>query len=292
MSQEKPNILILGASGGVGNAVFKNLNRDNKYNLTGTFFNHDQPDLLHCDICNPESIRRVVGKSKPDYILNFAGMAQQGLCNNNPEKAHRTNVGGTENTFRLALDNNIPYFYPSSIAVFSAYTDGGKCDEDTPTNPKADSVYGQTKVGAENILSQSSGKHLTIRTDLVLHPDLGFVKLINDYQYAGIKINGGRFPIYLPDLLNSIESFIDQPENPNRLQHLINPDYRLGIKLANLADIVIRKFGLAKETITTPNITYFVPRTDVNAKMPIYIDPNADNNATQRFLFTTKFPSL
>lgn len=258
------------------------------YDVTGTYFqNQKHIDLINCDITNLENLKRVIGESKPDTILNFAAIAQEKSCQDNPEKARRVNIGGTENTVRLASDNNIPYLYPSSINVFAGYTKGEVCNEKSPPKAKTDSVYAQTKIEAEKIVQQSTAPWAIYRTDLVLARHYSIAKLIEDNQYAKITINAPRFPVYKKDFMEKITSFIENPSKFSGITHVISPEFRLGFKLANVADIIIRRFNLAQTTIMVPNATEFIPRTDKSSRMPIYITPNADKLATQRLFFTS-----
>lgn len=290
MIQERPNVLILGgASGGIGRMVFNNLHATNQYNLTATFFKHEQPGFDFCDIRDPESLKRVIGESKPKVILTFAGMAQEKLCQDNVEETIRTNVKGVENIVRQAEANGIPILYPSTINTLTGYTNGETCDEDIPPLAKPESIYGQSKIEAEKIVKSSSSLVWTIpRTDLVLGPDYGIVKLFKDNGFAKIMINGARFPIYIEHYSQYLQEFIKDPEKHTGIIHLFSPEFRNGFKLANLADTIIRRFNLAESTIMVPNATEFIPRANENSPMPIYILPDADIKATQRLLFTTK----
>lgn len=287
MSQEQPKILILGASGGIGSMVHAGLHDTPKYDITGTYFqNNRNLELVQCDICNLENLKRIVGEYEPKIILNFAALAQEKLCKDNPDIARRVNINGTENTVRLASDNNIPYLYPSSINVFSGYYNGEKCDETFTPKAKADSVYSQSKIEAEKIVKQSLTPWAIFRTDLVLANHYGIAKLFEDNGYAKITLNGARFPVYKNDYLRNIQAFIDNPPKFSGITHIISPEFRLGFKLANIADIIITRFNLAESTKMIPDAVEFVPRTDKHSPMPIYITPDTNNNLP-KFFFTS-----
>jgi dTDP-4-dehydrorhamnose reductase len=288
MNQERPKILVLGASGGIGSMVHVSLHDTPSYDVTGTYFqNQKYIDLVNCDITDLESLKRVIGESKPDTILNFAAIAQEKLCKENPDKARRVNIEGVQNSVRLASDYNLPYLYPSSVNIFAGYNNSEICDEEAIPRPKDDSVYAQNKIEAEKIVKQSTSPWAIFRTDLVLAPHHGIAKLIEDNQYAKITINGPRFPVYKKDFMEKVTSFIENPSKFSGITHLISPEFRLGFKLANIADTIITRFNLAKSTVMVPCSTEFIPRSNLHSPMPIYITPDANQQATQKFFFTS-----
>lgn len=289
MNSEKPNVLILGgASGGIGRMVLNNLEATGQYNLIGTYNKnkHEQPRFDFCNLCDPESIKKVFDKNKPSVILNFAGMAQEKLCRDNPDETKRTNVEGIQNLVRQAETDKIPLLYASTINTLTGYHNGELCNEDILPLAKPDSIYGQSKIAAENIVKTSSLIWTIPRTDLVLGSDYGIAKLFKDNGYAKIMINAVRFPIYIDDYSRYLQEFIRNPHKHTGIIHLYSEEFRLGYKLADVAEKIITKFKLAESSIVIPNATdeIIVRRTD--NIMPIYITPTANDNLP-KFFFTS-----
>ena len=287
MNQEKQKVLIFGgASGGIGRMTLNHLNITGQYNLIGTFHNHEQNNFVFCDIRDPESIKRVIGENQPNVILNFAGLAQEKLCRDNPDETKRTNIEGIQNLVRQAEIHQIPLLYASTINTITGYNNGEICDEDIPPLAKPDSIYGQSKIEAEKIVQGSSLVWAIPRTDLVLGPDYGIVKLFKDNGYAKIMINATRFPIYIDDYSRYLQEFINNSHKHTGIIHLRSEEFRLGYRLANVAEKIITKFKLAESSIIIPNATdeIIVRRND--GIMPIYITPTANNNLP-RFFFTS-----
>lgn len=282
----KATVLILGASGGVGSMVYRELQSTEQYNLVGTYSKNPKPGLIPCNISNPECLKRAIGENQPRAILTFAGLAQEKLCRDNPEETYEVNVTGVENIVRQAEVNNIPLLYPSTINTLTGYNKGETCDENIKPLAKADSVYGQSKIQAENIVLSSSVISTIPRTDLVLDRDYGIVKLFKDNGLAKIMINSLRSPIYIGDYSEYLQLFINNPTKHTGIIHLFSQEFQNGIKLADLADTIIKRFDLAKDTITIPNATddMIVRRTD--GIMPIYITPTANDNLPN-FVFTS-----
>jgi dTDP-4-dehydrorhamnose reductase len=293
MNQERKKILILGASGGVGSMVYRSLKDSNQYDLTGTYFQHPKDNLIHCDVRNPEILTRVVNSSEPDAILNFSGLAQEKLCQENPELAFETNVIGNENIVKIASKNYIPFLFPGTINEFSGYKDGTVCTEETKPLAKDTSIYGKSKIAARNLILQKSTSPTIIPvTDLVLGAGFGFVALGENNNYFRIRIDATRFPIYIKDYLKYIQLFIEDPKKYNGIYHLVSEEFQEGILLSDLAKRVITKFNLASSYEVIEGGTEFIPRGNLKSQMPIYIDTDAKKLATENRIFTSLRCSL
>lgn len=111
------------------------------------------------------SVVAVFAAEQPDLIVHCAGVCDVATCEQSPEFAHAVNVEGT----RLLLAHapaNARIVYLSSDHVFSGNT-GGPYDEDTPPDPI--SVYGRTRVAAEQLVLARPNT-LVIRAGLWIGP--------------------------------------------------------------------------------------------------------------------------
>lgn len=292
VNQEKPNVLILGASGGVGGMVFKYLQSLNTYNLTGTYYQHEKTGLIPCDICKSDSLEEVIDKNKPQTILDFAGISNETACKNDPELARETNVGGVQNIINLVSERKIPFLFPGTINEFSGYTNGTICTENTPLLAKVGSIYGETKIAAGKIVVQNCTSPYTIlRTDLILGEKNGIVGLFEKNQSAQIRINTIRFPAYLEHYSKYIQAFIAGQLENKGIYHVVSPEFISGIPLVNLAELIIKRFNLADSSKIIYNATELIPRSPGQA-MPIYVDSKANELATENRIFTSLRHSL
>ncbi|HWS49023.1 MAG TPA: NAD-dependent epimerase/dehydratase family protein [Candidatus Methanoperedens sp.] len=288
MNQERKNILVLGASGGVGGMVLRGLQDTHQFNLTGTYFQHQKNGLIYCDIRNPENVNKVIESSSPSAIINFSGLAQEKLCQDKPELAYETNVMGTENLIKAASKYSIPLLYPGTINELSGYQDGTICTEDTKPLAKDTSIYGKTKIIArQKVLERCTSPTAIPVTDLVLGSGFGFVALGENNGYFRIRIDATRFPIYIEDYLKYIQLFIRDPQKYNGVYHLFSEDFQQGILLSDLAKKVTTRFALASEYQVIEGATEFKPRDNVKAPIPIYIDADAKKLATENRVFTS-----
>ena len=111
------------------------------------------------DLLDANSVRAAFERDRPGTIIHCAALSKSPACQADPELAHRLNV---EVTRTLAdLSDEIPMAFFSSDLVFDGRH--GFYDENAAVNPL--SVYGETKVLAENIVL-SNPRHLVVRTSL------------------------------------------------------------------------------------------------------------------------------
>lgn len=158
-SSSKPTVWITGAGGLIGNYLAQ----------TASAY---APDLhvvgltrAQLDLSDFPAVRRAFAEQQPQLLIHCAAMSRSPECQQKPELARRLNVNTTAHLAQLAA--NIPFAFCSTDLVF----DGLKGDyvETDRVNPM--SIYGETKVAAEQILQE--------------HPRSLILRL---------AINGGRSP--------------------------------------------------------------------------------------------------
>lgn len=108
------------------------------------------------DICNEQKVHEVICRLKPDIIVHGAAMTSTALCEKLPETAYKVNVAGACNLARAAKLAKAKMLFWSSEQVFNGNAEPGPYSEEH--KPKPNTVYGQTKLAAEeelkDILSQ------------------------------------------------------------------------------------------------------------------------------------------
>ena len=150
-------ILITGAYGQLGNACAKHLKNDFKLILSGISPANSGVNL---DITSKNSIEKVLLETNPDVILNLAALTDVDGCELDPEKAKNVNINGVKN---LCRDFNGHFIQISTDYVFNG--ESGPYSEEDETNPK--SVYGKTKLSADNWLLDNYPKLTIIRTNVL-----------------------------------------------------------------------------------------------------------------------------
>jgi dTDP-4-dehydrorhamnose reductase len=129
-------VMILGASGLLGNALVREWSGDDVLGL-------GSKDV---DIRDPGKVREVVEKARPDWIVLAAAYTDVDGCESHPDLAFAVNRDGAANVAQAAKHIGAKLLFLSSDYVF----DGNKTtpyEADDVRNPQ--SVYGRSKAEAE-----------------------------------------------------------------------------------------------------------------------------------------------
>jgi dTDP-4-dehydrorhamnose reductase len=111
------------------------------------------------DLTDFAKVRALFETEKPWLIIHCAALSRSPACQANPEFAYKLNVDVTSLLAELAL--NVPLMFFSSDLVF----DGNKGNYDESDEPNPSSVYGETKLRAEQVVLQNP-RHIVLRTSL------------------------------------------------------------------------------------------------------------------------------
>jgi dTDP-4-dehydrorhamnose reductase len=149
----RPLAWITGAGGLIGNYLVQTApSYGSKWRLRA--LTRQQVDLADFN-----GVERLFAQERPGLILHCAAMSRSPQCEREPEVAWRINFKVTQRLSELAT--NIPLLFFSSDLVFDGKK-GNYVESDAP-NPLT--VYGETKVAAEEAVLKNPG-HMVIRTTL------------------------------------------------------------------------------------------------------------------------------
>lgn len=189
-------ILVTGANGFIGGWLCKELiKRHEVIGLTrggtGYLKSHgieDSVEILKGDLTELDT------KIEADYCIHLAGMTDANECINNPLKAIRENVEGTNNLARICKEHGVRGMILASSTKVYGETDRDIADEESATNPT--NLYGMTKLYSEWI-ARGMGNSIILRLANVYGPlDFNMERIIpNTIQ----NILGGRKPVIFGD---------------------------------------------------------------------------------------------
>lgn len=111
------------------------------------------------DLLDAPRVAELFRREKPALLIHCAAISRNPVCDADPALAHRANVGVTGELTALAAE--IPLVFFSTDLIFDG-SKGAYIEEDSP-NPL--SVYGETKILAEQMVRQHP-RHLIIRLSL------------------------------------------------------------------------------------------------------------------------------
>ena len=164
-------ILILGASGMLGNAMVRLLSEKTDWDVAGTvrsesakrFFQHDLASLLLCgiDVEHHDSLLQAFSRTRPDVVVNCVGLVKQRADASDPLQAIPINSLLPHRLARLCEMSGARLIHMSTDCVFSG-DKGGYLESDPPD---ADDLYGRSK-----FLGEVNYPHaITLRTSIIGH---------------------------------------------------------------------------------------------------------------------------
>lgn len=117
------------------------------------------------DMTDREAVARAITKFEPDLVFHCAAICKVDKCERHPDFARAINVEGTRHLMEV-LPQEVRFVYCSSDHVFSG--DSGPYFESSSPDPI--SVYGQTRVEAEQIVREFHREALILRLPLCVGP--------------------------------------------------------------------------------------------------------------------------
>ena len=157
------NILITGGAGYIGSHITEILlKKDKKVFLIDNLSTghrkliNKKAKFFKLDIHRKDKVREIIKKNKIDSIIHLAANLIIGEGQRKPKKYYKNNVLGTKNLLEACKGTNVKNFIFSSTAAI--YKEGQyKVSEKSKIKPK--SIYGKTKIKAENLIRNFSKKN-------------------------------------------------------------------------------------------------------------------------------------
>ncbi len=153
-------ILVIGASGLLGNAMMREYSQN--YEVHGTYKSHnvDRKNMHQLDVLQKAAVGSLLERLKPDLVIDTHGITSVDYCETNKEEATMINVEGTRNIADSVKLAGCRLVYISTDGVFDGEKKTPYVEEDKP-NPV--NHYGVTKLMAERIVAQQE-RHVIART--------------------------------------------------------------------------------------------------------------------------------
>lgn len=146
MNTASKRILLTGASGGLGAALYAHLSP--RHELIGLCHANPQPGLRELDLREPAPILALARDFRPEIILHTVGLTDVDLCDRDLEKALDINTRTTLHARLAAEAVGARLIHVSTNDVFGGET--GMYREDDPALPV--NMYSHTKLMAEKML--------------------------------------------------------------------------------------------------------------------------------------------
>ena len=176
------NILIFGATGMLGHAVFRVLSNDKRLKVFGTVRSESSKNLFpaelsdnlisNIDVESDDCLKSAFEISKPDVVINCIGIIKQLSDAKDVLKSIPINTLLPHRIALLAKNFNSRLILVSTDCVFS----GAKGNYLETDFPDCDDLYGRSKLLGEIVDNENV---LTIRTSLIGHELRGGHSLVN-----------------------------------------------------------------------------------------------------------------
>lgn len=162
-------ILITGSNGLLGQKLVKLITDQGNHELIATARGKNRlPQesgyiFESLDITNQNEVMDLVGKYKPDVIINTAAMTNVDQCETEQEDCWKLNVTAVDHLIKASEKHNSFLLQLSTDFIFDG--EDGPYKEDAEPNPI--SYYGKSKLAAENLIFDSKINWAIARTVLV-----------------------------------------------------------------------------------------------------------------------------
>jgi dTDP-4-dehydrorhamnose reductase len=206
-----PKIVVVGASGLVGNALMSEFTPH--YDTTGTFCKSSGiPNLIHMDLRDRNEVRSVLLRILPDVILCSAAEPNVELCEIDPAGTRLINVVGLQALIEVAAEIGAGFVYFSSEYVFDGIN--GPYSENDARNPLNE--YGRQKAECEQRIAAQLERYMIGRVSGVYGWEMSrknFVVRLIDSLGSGhpVKVPYDQIitPTYAPNLARSVRHLVE-----------------------------------------------------------------------------------
>ncbi|KAI8822412.1 uncharacterized protein EV422DRAFT_523923 [Fimicolochytrium jonesii] len=161
----KPKVIITGASGLLGRAVF-NCFQNAGFDVIGTAFSRSGEKLVKLNLTDFDAVKQFIAKEKPATIIHCAAERRPDVAAKDTEGARKLNIAATENIAQAAKEAGSWLVYISTDYVFDG--NNPPYEVDAKVNPL--NFYGQTKYEGEVTLSKTYPEAAILRVPILYGP--------------------------------------------------------------------------------------------------------------------------
>jgi dTDP-4-dehydrorhamnose reductase len=278
---DSAKVLVTGGSGSLGWALSRKL--ASVCEVTSTFASHahvpDGTTGINLDLAQRESLKEVVHGQEPDVIFHLAAMTNPDECEKNPRRALRINFEGTLELAQIARSVGSRLVFVSTDLVF----DGLKGDYREEDTPRPLSIYGMSKLRAEESVLETSGDNVVLRSSLIYgmgsKVSRTFLSRVLETLASGEKMrlftDQKRNPILVDDVAEALVGAVGKD-----LKGLYHIGGKEVVTRYEFGRTVCRVFGYDEDLLVPIKMEDF----DYSAKRPLDSTLNID-----RFMAATGF---
>jgi dTDP-4-dehydrorhamnose reductase len=225
-------ILVIGASGLVGSAIYETL--IDQYEVIGTYNNFKIENFKKLNLSDQIETNSFFKHNKFDVIVCCSALTNVDYCEENHDESFLNNVITVRNLLNSIQNQNTKIIYISTDYVFNG--ESGPYKEEDLTDPI--SIYGKHKLMAENLISDNSINNVVIRVTNVFGPEMrskNFLSRLLNYKGTEelfLPIDQYATPIYSFDIGQLVNRILES--NNKGLYHLGGYEYLSRQDIADL----------------------------------------------------------
>jgi len=248
-------IVITGSNGLLGqtlvNLLMKAPENYSVFGLSKGDNRMNRNDFLYydIDITNYSQLEECITYIQPSFIINTAAMTNVDTCELKPEECNNLNIEAVKYLTQICTKLNIHFIQISTDFIF----DGSKGIYKETDLPNPLSIYGHSKLKAENIVKNSGVNFSILRTILVYGKGVNLKRnnivlwvkdMLENNKEITIVDDQYRMPTYVEDLAMACKLIVDK--NISGVYHISSNELLSVFEIANqIADV----FGLNKKLI-------------------------------------------
>ena len=248
-------IVITGSNGLLGqtlvNLLMKEPENYSVFGLSKGDNRMNRNDFLYydIDITNYSQLEECITYIQPSFIINTAAMTNVDTCELKPEECNNLNIEAVKYLTQICTKLNIHFIQISTDFIF----DGSKGFYKETDLPNPLSIYGHSKLKAENIVKNSGVNFSILRTILVYGKVVNLKRnnivlwvkdMLENNKEITIVDDQYRMPTYVEDLATACKLIVDK--NISGVYHISSNELLSVFEIANqIADV----FGLNKKLI-------------------------------------------
>lgn len=248
-------IVITGSNGLLGQTLVNLLLKEpENYSVIGLSIgnnrmNRNDFQFYNIDITNYDQLKQCISNIKPSVIINTAAMTNVDICELKHYECNLLNVQAVKHLAQICDMFNIHLIQISTDFIFDG-TEGTYKETDVP-NPL--SVYGHSKLKAENIIKSSDINFSILRTILVYgkvnnskksNIVLWVKEMLENNKEITIVDDQYRMPTYVEDLAMACKLIVDK-----KISGVYHISSNVLLSVFEIANQIADVFGLNKKLI-------------------------------------------
>lgn len=172
------------------------------------------------NVCDRKAVLGAFEHLRPDIVIHSGGLTSTDFCNTYPQLAREVNIDGSYNIAEACAKFRAKLIFMSTEQVFNGNAQDGPYDENV--SPVPNTVYGQTKLEAENAILSVTDNVWIIRLAWMfgmpqrgcgMSPNILWqtIRTILNNEPIYASPNEYRSFTYVEDVLNNTIKVLDTP---------------------------------------------------------------------------------